>query len=87
MQNDTNKTLQCRIFLLQSICDGANSCSYTYTSQLIDKCSPGYDADYVNIYYSCQTDDSSGNGTAAGNIRVTSQLLCWVVGWLSAFVK
>ena len=75
MQNDTNKTLQCRIFLLQSICDGENSCNYTYTSQLIDDCSPGYNADYVNIYYSCQTDDSSGNGTAAGNIRVTSLLL------------
>ena len=62
-------------FFFQSICNGASSCSYTYTSQLIDDCSPGYNADYINIYYSCQTDDPSGNGTAAGKIRVTSQLM------------
>ena len=63
--------------IFQSICDGENSCSYTYTSQLIDDCLPGYNADYVNIYYSCQTDDSSGNETAAGKISIgNSQLLC-----------
>ena len=44
----------------QDTCDGATSCSYTYDSQLIDDCSPGYDADYLQLVYSCQTDDTGG---------------------------